>query len=91
MEANSSVFVVDKIGAKYFFIYLDICNVLIAPVKIFCDHNVITNHGRDHGRDTPFTVITPSAMRDWSDHTRDQGVITPLTVILYSDGVITYG
>ena len=62
-----------------------------SPVKIFCDHNVITNHGRDHGRDTPFTVITPSAMRDWNDHTRDQGVITPLTVILYSDGVITYG
>ena len=60
---------------------------LLVPVKIFCDHNVITNHGRD----TPFTVITPSAMRDWSDHTRDQGVITPLTVILYSDGVITFG
>ena len=63
----------------------------LTPVKIFCDHNMITNHGRDHGRDTPFTVITPSAMRDWSDHTRDQGVITPLTVILYSDAVITYG
>ena len=66
-------------------------NLLNSPVKIFCDHNVITNHGRDHRRDTLFTVITPSAMRDWSDHTRDQGVITPLTVILYSDGVITYG
>ena len=63
----------------------------LTPVKIFCDHNMITNHGRDHGRDTPFTVITPSAMHDWSDHTRDQGVITALTVILYSDAVITYG
>ena len=28
----------------------DIC----APVKIFRDHNVITDHARDHCRDHPF-------------------------------------
>ena len=24
---------------------------IATPVKIFCDHSVITNHARDHGRD----------------------------------------
>ena len=26
----------------------------LTPVKIFCDHGVITNHARDHGCDHSF-------------------------------------
>ena len=28
--------------------------IVDAPVKIFCDHTVITNHARDHGCDHSF-------------------------------------